>query len=81
MRSGTGHPRNGPKGQQSRYTGIWDLQDMGAGTMTPEGSKRGPKGVIFGVQMGGPRSMKSGTGHPRNGSKGQQCSYGISRRS
>ena len=28
MRSGTGHPWNGPKGQQSRYTGIWDLQEV-----------------------------------------------------
>ena len=28
MRSGTGHPRNGPKGQDCSYTDIWDLQEV-----------------------------------------------------
>ena len=54
LRSGvsdTGYPWDGPKGQEGRYMGYGDLQEVGPGTMPRRVILRGPKWVILGSYL------------------------------
>ena len=72
---GTGYPWDGPKGQECRYRGSGDLQDVGSWDHAPEGHSEGSQMGHFGVIFGVLGSGIWGSGSPGDGLRDQDCRY------